>query len=148
MSSPKEPRQKVESWNHRTLIFRCCFVFKTLVVNISVVLVLMFYIILLCLEKPSRPSFHYWRLDNNTIKNTSINTNWYFDKNLNTACLPTTFVVCKIWFLTSICYNSINTINSLISIVLLGKDPATKLDDFLEKIKTAFDPAPHFWIII
>ena len=29
-----------------------------------------------------------------------------------------------------------------------GKDPATKLDEFLEKFQTAIDspPAPHFWI--
>ena len=27
---------------------------------------------------------------------------------------------------------------------LLGKDPATKLDEFLEKFQTAFDPHPSF----
>ena len=29
----------------------------------------------------------------------------------------------------------------------LGKDPATKLDEFLEKFQTAFEPPlpPHFW---
>ena len=31
---------------------------------------------------------------------------------------------------------------------VIGKDPATKLDDFLEKLQTAFDPPPQFWKII
>ena len=30
----------------------------------------------------------------------------------------------------------------------LGKDPATKSDDFLEKFQAAFDPPPHFWKIM
>ena len=31
----------------------------------------------------------------------------------------------------------------------LGKDPATKSDEFLEKFQTAFDPPPpHFWKIM
>ena len=30
----------------------------------------------------------------------------------------------------------------------LGKDPATKSDEFLEKFQTAFDPPPHFWKIV
>ena len=30
----------------------------------------------------------------------------------------------------------------------LGKDPATKSDEFLEKLQTAFDPPPHFWKIM
>ena len=29
--------------------------------------------------------------------------------------------------------------------LVLGKDPATKSDEFLEKFQTAFDPPPHFW---
>ena len=32
---------------------------------------------------------------------------------------------------------------------LAGKDPATKLDDFLEKFQTAFDAPPsHLWDLI
>ena len=31
---------------------------------------------------------------------------------------------------------------------LLGKDPATKLDEFLEKFQTALNPRPPFWKII
>ena len=27
----------------------------------------------------------------------------------------------------------------------LGKGPATKSDELLEKFQTAFDPPPHFW---
>ena len=30
----------------------------------------------------------------------------------------------------------------------LGKSPATKSDESLEKFQTAFDPPPHFWKII
>ena len=30
----------------------------------------------------------------------------------------------------------------------LGKGPATKSDDFLEKFQMAFDPLPHFWKIM
>ena len=30
----------------------------------------------------------------------------------------------------------------------LGKDAATKSDEFLEKLQTAFDPPPHFWKIM
>ena len=33
-------------------------------------------------------------------------------------------------------------------ILPLGKSPATKSDDFLEKFQTALDPPPHFWKII
>ena len=35
-----------------------------------------------------------------------------------------------------------------VTIGLLGKWPAPKLDEFLEKFQTAFDPPPpHFWKI-
>ena len=30
----------------------------------------------------------------------------------------------------------------------LGKDPATKSDDFLEKFQKGFDPPSHFWKIM
>ena len=35
--------------------------------------------------------------------------------------------------------------NMGINTYLLGKGPATKSDEFLEKFQTAFDPPPHFW---
>ena len=60
-------------------VFRCGFIFNILSVNLSFVLKLIFfYIIILCLWKPSLSSLHYWQFNKN-----SINTHWYINKDLN-----------------------------------------------------------------